>query len=530
MYLFLVALAVWAGVSIGALLPRQDPQCCFAIAASGGVSGIVGQLYDGQVRVGPDFGGGTFCINNGAITDSQGRGCILTYPTTQLQCDQGAVPSIGFSISSTSQILYGGNPTFYACPVDDKGNYNIYSQTLTDMPKCTQVQLMSNNQACGSGSGSGSAVAPLVVGGGAMVTPVMGPPVGGAYSYPPTTIVQGSSTSVETEISTVTSTLASGSSSICSTSIYPYVPYKSSSAPPTSPAETSSGAPSTGGQTTGETPSGGEQPASGFSESSQPLAPAVAPASGGEATGPSSSSPNTVGGPPGSGGSVPNMGGMESQSPGTGAQSPSAGDQPQAGQAPSGQAASAVSPGNSPSGGMPVSSPIMGPPAGSGMPAVPSTSTCPTDLEGKFEFPHSIQVVDSVTKKVIVAQSYNGIVSAEKDSIFTFDIPYNYIGLTCSGIFFFPERNQLVTSSYNQSNENGGQINIDVLTGPLSTSPTVRSHHAVNVAPGNTYVLGGYPCPAGRTVTFDMSSRGGYSLSYFQDYNPSPIGLYVRVC
>jgi hypothetical protein len=71
----LAALAAGAN----ALVPRADT-CCFHLTASGGASGTLGQLGDGQVRVGDDrLETSTFCIsNNGSITDESGRGCILT--------------------------------------------------------------------------------------------------------------------------------------------------------------------------------------------------------------------------------------------------------------------------------------------------------------------------------------------------------------------------------------------------------------------------------------------------------------------
>lgn len=52
--------------------------CPFTINSAGGVSGVVGQLSDGQIRVNGSYPATTFSINNGQITDSSGRGCILT--------------------------------------------------------------------------------------------------------------------------------------------------------------------------------------------------------------------------------------------------------------------------------------------------------------------------------------------------------------------------------------------------------------------------------------------------------------------
>jgi len=137
------------GLGASAALLRRD-QCSFTITASGGESGTVGQLPDGQNRIGqlPDgqnrVGGnlptGSYSISNGQITDSQGRGCILTPPTKQFQCDEGATPTGGFSIGSNGQIYSNGSPTFYACPATDT-EYNIYTQPVEGQAKCVKVEL-----------------------------------------------------------------------------------------------------------------------------------------------------------------------------------------------------------------------------------------------------------------------------------------------------------------------------------------------------------------------------------------------------
>ncbi|KAG9534398.1 hypothetical protein KCU77_g23936, partial [Aureobasidium melanogenum] len=132
----------------------RQSSCCFGINVSGdGVQGgSLGQLSDGQNRFGPNQSGATYCINDGKITDKSGRGCILTGPTTQFQCDSGASPTGGFSIAPSGQIEHNGDATFYACPVDDNGNYNIYTQPLDNMPKCVKVGLSSAEGTCAAPS------------------------------------------------------------------------------------------------------------------------------------------------------------------------------------------------------------------------------------------------------------------------------------------------------------------------------------------------------------------------------------------
>jgi len=133
-----------------AVLPRDNSPCfkCqgFTITVSGGVRGLLGQLSDGQNRVGP----GTpqpakySLACNGGITDQNGRGCILTPPTTQYQCDQGASPTTGFAIKSNGLITNNGSGYFYACPVDNNGNWNIYKKPVVGQTKCVKVWLTAN--------------------------------------------------------------------------------------------------------------------------------------------------------------------------------------------------------------------------------------------------------------------------------------------------------------------------------------------------------------------------------------------------
>lgn len=74
---FVTVAAFAAGAN--ALVGRSS-SCCFHLTASGGASGTLGQLSDGQNRIGDNsLSAAQYCIDsNGAITDANGRGCILT--------------------------------------------------------------------------------------------------------------------------------------------------------------------------------------------------------------------------------------------------------------------------------------------------------------------------------------------------------------------------------------------------------------------------------------------------------------------
>lgn len=142
---------------------------CFGITATGGPGGQLSQLSDGQNRIGQTSGveKGSYCINNGsqslpqpitttahtdecfaALTDSNGRGCILTPPTGQFQCDAGAHPSQGFAVESSGALTLHDSDKFWACPTGDHGGWNIYSDWLKYQTKCVQVTLSADISNC----------------------------------------------------------------------------------------------------------------------------------------------------------------------------------------------------------------------------------------------------------------------------------------------------------------------------------------------------------------------------------------------
>lgn len=151
-------------------VPRSS--CSFELTASGGESGTIGQLSDGQNRIGGGLSPATFTINNGGIIDSAGRGCILARKLTlnvrffitnflpasveQFQCDQGVGPTYGFAIDSNDTLTYSGSSVFYACPASDI-EWNLYTTPVTGQLKCVEIFLTA------SGCGAATSVAPSVI-------------------------------------------------------------------------------------------------------------------------------------------------------------------------------------------------------------------------------------------------------------------------------------------------------------------------------------------------------------------------------
>jgi hypothetical protein len=372
------------GLGANALVARDAAQCV-QLQASGGVTGVLGQLGDGQNRIGGGHSTGCYCLSKGGFTDSNGRGCILTPPTSQFQCDSGTSPTTGFAIGSNG-VTYNGSGKFYACPVNDKGEYNVYTTPAPGQEKCVEISLGSAGS-CGAGA----------------------------------------------------------------------APQPSQPAPqPSAPAYSQKPAPSP------------EQPAP------KPSAPAYsqAPAPSPEQPAPKPSMP-------------------------------------------------------APQPSQPVPQPEQ--------PAPKPSGSCPTDLNGNYQYPHLIVPVDSSMPNKAYGTSYNGKVNKSTCTIFNFDIPSSYSGKTCTVEFLFPEQKDLETSSFTVSGS--GKCSFSKLSSPADqqTSYSNQPHKeseltSMTVAPGNSYVIASGDCAAGQTVSYEMCSEGDFSLEYFQDYNPSPIGMYVRQC
>ncbi|KAK3719554.1 hypothetical protein LTR37_004412 [Vermiconidia calcicola] len=119
-------------------------------------------------------------------------------------------------------------------------------------------------------------------------------------------------------------------------------------------------------------------------------------------------------------------------------------------------------------------------------------------------------------------------------SQFNFDIPASYAGKSCTLEFMFPTQDQLETSAYETSG--GSKFEIGYLSGvadkqtTYATAPKMaHSFGEFDLKPGHSTIIAKRPdCPAGKAVSFWMSPVGDSCINYFQDYNPCPIGLYVK--
>merc|ERR1712113_179765 len=163
------------------------------------------------------------------------------------------------------------------------------------------------------------------------------------------------------------------------------------------------------------------------------------------------------------------------------------------------------------------------------------SSACPTNLNGNYQYPHLIVPISSEHPDQSYGTSYNGQINGTTSSVYNFDIPQSYEGQTCSLVFLFPKKSQLETSDFTFNGQ--GSVSVDYLSSAAKQSTTYNScpksaEHAGDFSPmpGNSYVVSTGDCAAGTTQSYELSASDGLSLEYFQDYNPSPIGLYITTC
>ncbi|KAI7204993.1 hypothetical protein D0869_00276 [Hortaea werneckii] len=517
--------ATAAGMALGAsaaLLPRAD-QCCFQLTASGGASGTLGQLSDGQNRIGGGLGEATYCISNGMITDKSGRGCILTPPTTQFQCDKGASPDGGFSVGSGGNLQHNGDSTFYACPADT-GEYNIYTQKVDGQSKCVKVTLNAGGK-CAAGMTSSQAMTTST----AMSTsPAMSQQTttmtvtqsktcpspqtitktetkmeqNTEYKpttiyktetqteqnteYKPTTVYQKETQTQQNTQYKPTTIYQTETQTVQNTQVVPTTVYSTKTEEQTETATKQTTVYET--KTQQETVTA-EQPTTVYkTKTVEETETAKKPV-------------------------TQYVTKVETQQYCPSTQATSMGTQTMGTQTMNTQ-----------------SMPTQTKPA-----STSQSSACPTDLSGKYQYPHLIVPISSEHPDQSYGTSYNGQINGTTSSVYNFDIPQSYEGQTCSLVFLFPKKSDLETSDFTFNGE--GSISVDHLSSAAMQSTTYNScpksaEHAGDFSPmpGNSYVVSTGDCAAGTTQSYELSASGGLSLEYFQDYNPSPIGLYITTC
>ncbi|KAI7554812.1 hypothetical protein KC331_g280 [Hortaea werneckii] len=525
--------ATAAGMALGAsaaLLPRAD-QCCFQLTASGGASGTLGQLSDGQNRIGGGLGEATYCISNGMITDKSGRGCILTPPTTQFQCDKGASPDGGFSVGSGGNLQHNGDSTFYACPADT-GEYNIYTQKVDGQSKCVKVTLNTGGKcAAGMTSSQAMSTSPAMSTSKAMSTsPTMS-------QQTVTTTVMQSKTCPAPQTVTMTETQMEQNTQYKPTTIYKTE---------TQTEQNTQYKPTTVYQTETQTQQNTQyKPTTIYQTETQTVqntqvVPTTVYSTKTEEQTETATKQTTVYE------TKTEQATVTAEQPTTVYKTKTV-EETETAKKPVTQyvtkvetqqycpSTQATSKGTQTMGTVTQTKGTQTMATQTKPAPTSKSSACPTNLNGDYQYPHLIVPISSEHPDQSYGTSYNGQVNGTTSSVYNFDIPQSYEGQTCSLVFLFPKKSDLETSDFTFNGE--GSISVDNLSSAAKQSTTYNScpksaEHAGEFSPmpGNSYVISTGDCAAGTTQSYELSANGGLSLEYFQDYNPSPIGLYITTC
>ncbi|KAF2677972.1 carbohydrate-binding module family 18 protein [Lentithecium fluviatile CBS 122367] len=486
-----VGIGASASVIVPHVLPRGGPDSAysFTLAAYGKASGPIGQLYDGQNRIGGGLPLGHYTIKygpkGGVIVDKNGRGCILTPPTTQWQCDEGVGGTPGFDISCDKKLLFNGSPEFWACPVDDHGVWNLYTKPNFGQPKCITVTIGVHGES------------------------IPAPPCKQSVPPPPPPHKQDCYDHHE-DCKPAPPPPPPSPPPPCKDDCKP----APSPPPPPAPKPYHKSKPSPDG-TCGGT--------SGFH-------------CNGFFKGSCCSSFGWCGASPAHCGK-----GCQGDF-GTCEHKPAPPPPPPCEDGKDDKCKPAPPP---------------PPPCGNGKndkckPAPPPPKpcgddkdddckpakehhVCPTDINGPYEFPHLIIPVDKKRPDKAFSNKLNGTFSDHMCSVFNFDIHPRFAGKKCMPVFLFPSQEKLVTSAYTFRAWGDYGVEVFELHEPATMETTWNSLGPKEllgegiIKPNLAVGTWASECAAGKKKSIMICGKNMY-LDYFQDFNPSPIGLYLRVC
>ncbi|KAH6653344.1 ubiquitin 3 binding protein But2 C-terminal domain-containing protein [Truncatella angustata] len=122
-------------------LATREAGCSLTFTTGGALSYPVGQISSGQTRAGGGLSAVSLTLESTSLTDSQGRGCWWTPPSTVLQCDVNQVPDSGFEIGCDGSVSYNGQTEFYECDAGEGDQINIYLQKPDTGLNCAQITL-----------------------------------------------------------------------------------------------------------------------------------------------------------------------------------------------------------------------------------------------------------------------------------------------------------------------------------------------------------------------------------------------------
>ncbi|KAJ8064805.1 hypothetical protein OCU04_007115 [Sclerotinia nivalis] len=491
------SLAFAVGASAASI--RRDT-CSFTLTASGGASGIVGQLDDGQLRILGGHPTATFTISNGATTDSKGRPCYLTSEANQYQCDAGMTATDGFAIGASGTYSHSGSSVFYACPSSDS-DYNIYTTPVAGQTKCVKVGLTASG--CFAPASSSSS-AQMSTSTSSSKTSVITATTTQQQTCAPSTVTVSSP--AQTIYVTTSAVSTAPGQTIYETKILKETaPTQTVVVTQTPSAQTIYVTSTVPGQTVHETQTQEKTAPAQTVYITQTQKQTAAPSTV-TVTQVQSAAPSTV-----TVTQIQTITAVPTIAVSTPKASSTSSTVPSAVSKVSSVASKATS-------------------------TTSSSRSCPTNLDGTYSSPNLIVPVSSASPDTAYGTSYFGVVNSTVSSLFNFDIPSSYASKTCSLVFLFPTQDMLETSSYTFSGS--GAIDFKQLSTTVTLNSTYNSIGSTETdlgsktyTPGSWTVVDTFECPAGEAISYEMSTGdSNTNLWWFEDYNPSPIGLFITTC
>ena len=163
--------------------------------------------------------------------------------------------------------------------------------------------------------------------------------------------------------------------------------------------------------------------------------------------------------------------------------------------------------------------------------------SCPADLPAfpEFEFPHLAVPISITNPDKAYPNTLTPYVTAgDIEMVFNFDIPVSRKGQTCVIEFILPNQTQLSTSFFALGGDGEFTFSLSMLgAGAVSGNTTYNNKplqadphgfpRGLNIQPGHAWAIGSTIAIPGQFAIIMSSSTS--SLTYFEDWNPCPIGL-----
>ncbi|ORY80898.1 ubiquitin 3 binding protein But2 C-terminal domain-domain-containing protein [Protomyces lactucae-debilis] len=170
-------------------------------------------------------------------------------------------------------------------------------------------------------------------------------------------------------------------------------------------------------------------------------------------------------------------------------------------------------------------------------------AACPATAHQNFlgskSYPRIITPVSTTNPARVYGPQYFASIGNGNTTIFTFD--YQKAG-TCTIEFKFPTKEYIKslqgTTDWTVSGPGGPNVPVTLYTlatvadanASFQSKPARISAVTGTLIPGTNTTLTTFACPVGKSVSYELVAESGQALTFFEDYNPPPLGLLLLQC